>query len=399
MEAYKMDAVGTWLNHIRVLTEEIGPRGSTTPGERKGAEYCQRELERMGYAARLETFTSARSIYQPHLIAASFLLAAFIIYPLAGQLTAAVAAGLSLLALVSQVMELGFLNNPLRLLLSKGQSQNAVAVIPPAAEHRQDLVLIGHIDTHRTPLIFSTRGWVTAYENFITVAFVAFASQVILYTAGAFIQLPWIWPASAFSALCAVLLIAVCLQADSTPFNDGANDNASAVGIVLTLAEHLRAQPLQHTRVWVACTGCEEVQHYGAIDFFQHHRAELIRPAAIAFEMLGCAGPSWLTREGILVPFQSAPRLRGLAEELSNAHPEWGAYPAEIKGGNTEMVDALRAGVPAITLTGLTRQGKAPYWHQPGDTFDKMDPEVLCRAYDFTWTYLNALDQQAAEAN
>ena len=73
--------------------------------------------------------------------------------------------------------------------------------------------------------------------------------------------------------------MAMCIQADRTPFTAGANDNASAVGLVLTLAETLRTAPLQHTRVWLACTGCEEAQHYGAIDFFRRHRSESNNPA------------------------------------------------------------------------------------------------------------------------
>ncbi len=84
-----------------------------------------------------------------------------------------------------------------------------------------------------------------------------------------------------------------------------------------------------------------------------------------------------------------------LAEKLSAEHPEWGAYGAEIKGGNTEMADGLRQGIPSITLTGLTRKGKAPYWHTLHDTCDKMDPEFMARAYDFITTYIRSLDQIA----
>ncbi len=167
--------------------------------------------------------------------------------------------------------------------------------------------------------------------------------------------------------------MAMCIQADRTPFTAGANDNASAVGLVLTLAETLRSAPLQHTRVWLVCTGCEEVQHYGAIDFFRRHRDALQRPTAIAFEMLGCDGPSWLTREGIVVPFHADPGLVRLAEEIAAQRPELGAYPAQINGGNTEMADALRLGIPAITISGQTRdRGLAPlasgwgYFRQDG---------------------------------
>ncbi len=144
-----------WLEHIRVLAEEIGPRGSTTASERQGAEYCFRALAGLGLGPEIEPFTRARSIFQPHLIAAGALLVSFALYPLAGRASAGPAALLALLALVSDVLELSFVNNPLRWIVSKGPSQNVVAVVPASYEHRQDLVLIGHLDTQRTPLIFA----------------------------------------------------------------------------------------------------------------------------------------------------------------------------------------------------------------------------------------------------
>ena len=58
------------------------------------------------------------------------------------------------------------------------------------------------------------------------------------------------------------------------------------------------------------------------------------------------------------------------------------------------MADALRLGIPAITLTGMTPDGNAPYWHQVGDTYDKIDPEVLARALAFTSAFIRALDER-----
>jgi hypothetical protein len=388
------DAVPIWLGHIRVLAEDIGPRGSTTEGERRGAEYCAQVLKHLGLTPQVEPFTSARSIFQPHLLAAIAMLIAFIVYPLAGRISAIVAAAISLLALGSDLLELSFRTNPLRWVISKGPSQNVVATLPAAGEHRRDLVLIGHLDTQRTPLVFSTQRWVDTYKAFTTVAFALFAAQVALYLLGAVTQWRWIWPATGVSAIGAVLLMALCLQADSTPFTAGANDNATAVGLVLTLAQQLKDEPLQHTRVWLVCTGCEEVQHYGAQDFFERHRAELRQPVTIALEMLGCAGPAWLTKEGIVVPFYADRQLVALAEQLAAQHPEWGAYATQITGGNTEMADALRLGIPAITLTGMLPDGNAPYWHQVGDTYDKIDPEVLARAFAFTSAFIRTLDER-----
>ena len=354
-------------------------------------------MNQAGLNGRMEAFTSARSIYLPHLLAAVMMLIAFVIYLLAGRVSAGIAASLVLVSLSSELLELSFRDNLFRRLVPKAPSQNVVATVPPAGEHRRDLVFVGHIDSHRTPLVFSTPRWVSVYQTFTTVVFVLFLLQALLYILGTITQWAWIWPASIPSAVGALLLAAMCLQADRTPFSAGANDNATGAGLVLALGGHLEAEPLQHTRVWLVCTGCEEVQHYGAIDFFRRHRAEFTNPVAVVFELMGCAGPAWLTQEGIVVPFHADKDLVALAEQLSTDHPEWGAYPTQIKGGNTEMADALRAGIPAITFMGLGPHGETPYWHQVEDTFDKMDPEVMGRAYAFIWAFAQALDARAGQ--
>jgi hypothetical protein len=308
-------------------------------------------------------------------------------------MTAGIAAAISLVAFACELMELGLRDNLLRWLVPKGDSQNVVATAEPAGDHERDLVLMGHVDSHRTPIIFSTIRWLRAYMILSMVAAVAFSVQVVLYILGTVTQWGWIWPPSIASALCAVLLIAMCIQADSTPFNRGANDNASGAALVLALAGALRDEALAHTRVWLVCSGCEEVQHYGATDFFRRHRNELHNPAALVFDSVGCAGPAWLTKEGIVVPFRSDRNLVALAERVAADHPEWAAYPTRIRGGNTEMADALRARVPAISLCGIDHRGQLPNWHQSGDTFDKIDPDVLARTYAFTRAFMHALDE------
>jgi hypothetical protein len=384
--------VCTWLEHIRVLAVEIGSRGPTLEGERKGAEYAHDQFLRMGLSPVCETFKSARSIFLPHLIGSLAMLLAFVIYPLGGQITAAISAVLSLLVLATELLELGFADNLYRRILPKGESQNVYAVISPAGEHRQDLLLIGHLDTQRTPFIFRTPTHVKLYDSFVTITFITFIAQVVLFSLSILFTLPWVWYAAVPTAVCSTLLAAICIEADRTPFTAGANDNATAAGIVLTLAEYYARNPLQQTRILAVCTGCEEVQHYGMIDFYQRHRGGLKSPKAIVFEMLGCAGPAWLTREGIIVPFKPDPGLLRSVEELSAQHPEWGAYPSQISGGNTEMADAVRFKVAAITLFGQTREGISPYWHQPEDTFDKMNPEIMENSWALTTGLIGKID-------
>ena len=386
--------VATWLNHIHALAVDIGPRGPTRPGERQGALYAQAQFEKMGLKPVFETFLSARSIFHPHLLGSCLILLAFALFPLGGWITALLAALLSIFVVVCELLELSFQNNPFRKIVPKGESQNVFAVIPPAGEHRRDLVLVGHLDSQRTPIIFSTLRWVKIYDRFTKVVFASLILQIIVYCAAIFFPIAWAWYATFPTAVCAILLAAMCLQAEATPFTAGANDNASAVGMVLSLAEEFTTQPLQHTRVLVVCTGCEEVQHYGMIDFYKRHQKDLKKPTALVFEMLGCAGPAWLTKEGIIVPFKADQRLVQMAERLAAEHPEWDAYPAKASGGNTEMADALRCKIPAITITGLTRDGVSPYWHQLADTFDKMNPEVMEKSWNMTRAMIDCIDNE-----
>ncbi len=385
----------TWIEHIRQLSVEIGPRGSTTAGERRGADYCRSAFENIGLSPVFETYQSAVSIFDPHILGSAGMLISFGLYAFGTPLLQGLAALLAVGALTCELLELGFKDNLFRRLVPKGQSQNVFAVIPPAAKHRADLVLIGHVDTQHTPLIFRSPAWVAAYQNFTTTAFVLFLLQALLYLAGTFTRWPWTWYASIPSAVCAVLLAAICIEANRSPFTAGANDNASAVGMVLGLAEELHKTPLQHTRVYAVCTGCEEVQHYGAIDFFTRHRKEMLNPRGLVFEMLGSAGPGWETQEGIIIPFRPDANMLRLVEHLSAEHPEWGGYPVKINGGNSEMADCVRFDVPALTLFGMTPDLVAPYWHQVGDTFDKLNPDVLARTWALTWALVQALDKSA----
>jgi preprotein translocase subunit SecG len=387
--------VATWLNHIRALAVDIGPRGPTREGERQGALYAQAQFNKMGLQPVFETFSSARSIFHPHILGSGLMLLAFILFPLGGRITAILAALLSIFVLVCELLELSFQNNPFRKIVPKGESQNVYTVIPPAGEHKRDLVLVGHLDSQRTPIIFSTQGWVKVYDRFTMATFACFIVQTILFSLAIFFQMPWAWYGSIPAALCAILLAAMCIQAEATPFTAGANDNASAVGMVLALAEELTNQPLQNTRVFAVCTGCEEVQHYGMIDFYKRHQLELKKPTALIFEMLGCASPAWLTKEGIIVPFKADQRLVQISESLAAEHPEWDAHPAVISGGNTEMADALRCKIPAITITGITKDGDWPYWHKLSDTFDKMNPAVMQKTWNMTQAMIERLDNES----
>ena len=371
------DDIDTWHEHIRVLAGDIGPRGSTTAGERRAAEYSAEQLSSLSYQPKTETFISARSPYQLHMMAGLLVIIAFATYPGGGRVTAVLAALITLLAVYSQTREMLFMDNPLRRLMSKGPSQNVFATLPPEGEHLSDLVLIGHLDSHHSALIFSSMKWVDAWRIYAPTAYFSFILQLLLYILGAITTWAWIWPASIFSAVCGFIMVAVCLEGEFAPYSPGANDNASGAALVLTLAKTLRDRPLKHTRVWLVLTGCEEVKHYGAIDFFERHQHELHNPAVLVFEMMGIDGPAMVSKERIVPPFNfnSDPDMMARAQQLLAQRPDLHAHPTIVNGAHTEMADALRLGIPAMTLVGVGPEGvpfgyDGPelYWHRKDDT-------------------------------
>jgi len=307
------------FDHIRYLAETIGPRGSTRPLEKRAAEYAEKVLREAGLEPVTESFLSGRSTYHPFALFAALVLLSVAAFWWGGRWGAAAAALLTAAALVSVLLELAFRPNPFRWILPKGQSQNVWARIEPRREARDNVVLIGHLDTHRTPLLFAKR-WVRLLGNLVPTAMGACLLLMAAFVARIFLASPILSYAALPLAVVMLALFLLMAQADFTPFAAGANDNATGVGVVLEMARNLRSAPLEHTRIWILASGCEEVGCYGAEDFAVRHKAELNNPVWMSIDSVGGigAGVAYLTDETFLLTTRSDPRL--LRYEIGRAH-------------------------------------------------------------------------------
>jgi hypothetical protein len=125
------------LKHIRHLAETIGPRGSTTPQERRAAEHARDVLQGLGIDTRLEPFQSGRSTYRPFVLAIGAALLGTLVYAFTRHpVAAAGAAVLNALGAWGMFAELDFADNWMRRLLPTGPSQNAIGVVPAREETR-----------------------------------------------------------------------------------------------------------------------------------------------------------------------------------------------------------------------------------------------------------------------
>jgi hypothetical protein len=373
------------MAHIHYLTEVICPRGSTRPEERQAAEYAREVLHSLGIEdVRVEEFESARSAWRPYAVCALLALLAVAVYPLAGRVSALAAALLSALAFYWAYRELNFDDNPVRRLLPKGKSQNVMGIIPPIlspdGEAQKKVVLIGHLDSHRTPLLFRTTSLVYVFMVVVALGFLSLAVNALLYLLGAVTGWPLFYTLSWGLAGLALIVLLLCLQADLTPYTQGANDNASA------------KEPLQRTEVWVLCSGCEEVGCYGMLAFLEAHKGELGRAYFIDLEGVGIGRLYYASREGMTRAYRSHPELVAVAEKVAARRPELMAGPRALPAGYTETGVVIKEGLKGITIVALSPQGFLPHWHQPGDTVDKIKEETLAQAHELVWEMMQEID-------
>ncbi|UCG24043.1 MAG: M28 family peptidase [Chloroflexota bacterium] len=386
------------MDHIRHLAVDIGPRGSTMEAEADAARYAARVLSELGITPSAETFSSARSSYYPYALWSGLLLLAAVLFFIAGRIGAVLALLLSFAALISVLLELSIRPNPLRSLLPKGRSQNTWGRLEPAGEVRQQVVLIGHLDSHRTPLVFSSPGWLRLFRLLIPIELLASILLMVLYAVvgvGIIDRTPLLnWLALPF-VLAMLGLFLLMIQADLTPYSAGANDNASGVGVILDLAERLKQKPLQHTAVWTLLSGCEEVGCYGAEAFAQAHRSALGKaPIWLTVDNVGGkgAGIAYFAEETFLLTARSDPALVSLADRIAKRWPDLRAFRHHFKGAYTEGAIGAKYGFRTLTFLAMGRDGTIPNWHQTSDLAGEVDPDTVERAEVFIWQLLQGID-------
>jgi acetylornithine deacetylase/succinyl-diaminopimelate desuccinylase-like protein len=168
----------------------------------------------------------------------------------------------------------------------------------------------------------------------------------------------------------------------------GANDNLSAVAVIVALAHALSEQPPEGVRVVLLSTGSEESFMEGMQAFGRRHFPELPR-ATTEFVCIECVG----SPELCVVEGEGMLRMRCYDERSREALAAAGAAAGvELRRGlrtvaATDALIALRAGYPTCTLGGIDETKFPANYHWPTDTPDNLTWESVeaalrvCEAY------------------
>jgi hypothetical protein len=281
--------------------------------------------------------------------------------------------------------------------LPRQTSLNVSGSIPPKGGVRQRLILCAHLDTHRTPVFYSSRRWYALFGFLVSLTFLSMVAGTLIY--GTAVLLAWSglrWASLALIPIQAFSLI-VCLHADFTPYTPGANDDASGVAAIITLAKRLARNQLESTEVHLVFTGCEEVGAWGMAAYLDRY-AKQLGPEAIyvILDEVGLGTLKYLTSDGLLFKHKTHQRALEIARSTAQALP--GIKVMEGPGvAYTDALQATKRGLISLTLCAVPtpESGLESHWHRMSDTLENMRVEDLEKTLAFVWALLQQVDRPA----
>ncbi|MBI4831614.1 MAG: M28 family peptidase [Candidatus Lindowbacteria bacterium] len=382
------------IEHVKALCSDVGPRGPTTEAEARAAAYAAARLGDFGARdVSVEPFRSVPSLWWAFEVASGIALASTAIYLYSRGSAWGWSALLCALAICAIVAELSFWKVSLSNLLPKRVSQNVYGKISPKGKTARRLVVIGHLDTNRTPLLFHPS--LVPYLNLILMAVagcVALKGLIFLFAGvqdGAGVR-----GAVLILDIPAAVALLVMLHGDLfSPFTQGANDNATGAAVTLSVAELFSRDPLERTEYWALCTGCEEATLTGIRAFLDKHGEELKDAYFVDLECLGIGKLRYITYEGMLKKCYSNSGLLRAASEAAKALGDGSVEASPLKLGYTETAVVISHGLRGITVMAFPEGSElVPHWHQTSDRLENIDPRNLDKAVRFLVALAREID-------
>ncbi len=381
-------------------------RPSASAGEREAAEWIAGRLRALGVAAQIEQEHAHGGYWWPVIVpnAAAMLgaVAALRGRTRRGRLLAALLGGAGAASLWD---DLGGGRQWLRrLALPKRATWNVLGEAGASAERAtRTVLLLAHHDSAHSGAVFHPSLPRLIPDRFPEMHARATQTFPIMHLtwAGPWLALAgavrssrrMLWGAVLFclGTIAAMLDIAV---RDAVP---GANDNLSAVAVLLALAESLADRPPpEGTRVLLLSTGSEESILEGMRGFAARHFGELdpVSTEVLCLECVG--GPSLVVLEGEgMLLMRDYPRAarEGLAQAAARA----GVVPRRNLRtvAATDGLIALRAGFSTCTLASIDYTGFPANYHWPSDAPENLDWETLGEAIAVTEEWVRGPGREA----
>jgi Peptidase family M28 len=378
---------------LREVIETLAPleRRAGSEGERRAAEWIAQRLHAAGCPAAVEPEQYHEGYARPMStlsitsgLAAAAALVSRRARPLAGAVAGAVAA-----AIADDVS-----NGPrlFRRVASPARTTwNVVGSVGPDDAPRT-LVLLAHHDAAPTGKIFDDN-----LQRLLGEAFPGVIERIDT-------SVPFWWALLSAPTLVALGslrgrrgLIAAGLAGSAlgtavfediarSPIVPGANDNLTAVAVLVALAERLRAAPVDGLRVVLASCGAEEVIQGGIYGFARRHFPALDRERTWFINLETVGSPRLIMLEGEGAVVMEDYHHRAFRDLIARVADQVGAHMRRgMRSRNsTDAVLPSRAGYPTATLASMNRYKQLSNYHLMSDTPENVDYRTVRQALVLT---------------
>ncbi len=376
-----LDAARTPERTLREVIGRLAPieRAAGSEGERQAAHWIADRLTAAGAPARVET-AKFRGDFAAVVgaLAAAGAVAGVAATTRRGRRLGAIA-GAAIAALIADDISNGA--RPFRKLVRPERTTWNVVAEAGDRDAERTVVVLAHHDAAQTGFIFDPRfqerlidrfpGIVERRDTSLPLWWPVLAGP-LLASAGGLSGRRGLAGAGAVISAGAAATMADIQRGATVP---GANDNLTAVAVIVALAEALAAAPVRGLRVQLVSVGAEEVVQGGIYGYCERHLAALDRERTFVLNVETVGGPSLalLEGEGSVVmedyfdrPFRD---LIGRVAERSGIPLRRGMRSRT----STDSVVPSRMGIPTATLVAIDRHKALSNYHRMTDT-----PENLC---------------------
>jgi hypothetical protein len=392
---------------LREVIETLAPieRAAGSDGERQAADWIAERLSAAGAPARVEEATY-RGDFAGVIaaLAAAGAAAGAAATTKRGRRIGAVA-GAAVAGLIADDISNGA--RPFRKLVRPERTTWNVIAEAGDPDAERTVVVLAHHDAAQTAFIFDPRfqerlidhfpGIVERIDTSLPLWWPVLAGP-LLATAGGLSGRRGLAGAGAALSAAAAATMAEIQRGPTVP---GANDNLTAVAVIVALAEALAAEPVAGLRVQLVSVGAEEVLQGGIYGYCERHLSGRDRERTFFLNIETVGGPSLalLEGEGCVVmedyfdrPFRD---LIGRVAEREGIPLRRGMRSRT----STDSVVPSRMGIPTATVVAIDRYKALSNYHRMTDTPENLCwPTVACAA-DLAEAVVRELAPGAAPAS
>lgn len=255
-------------------------------------------------------------------------------------------------------------------------------------EAARTLVVLAHHDAAPTGAIFDDQAQAWFGEQFPGVIeridtslplWWALLGMPGLVTVGALRDRRWMTRLGLVGSLVGT---AVFADVARRPVCPGANDNLSAVAVLVALAEQLREHPVEGVRVLLVSCGAEEVLQGGIHGFAERHFPTLDRDRTWFLNLDTVGSPRIILLEGEGPVVMEDYHDRTFRDLVGRAAERVGVpLRRGMRSRNsTDAVIPSRAGYPTTTITSTDRYKALSNYHKMSDTPENVDYRTVVQA-------------------